>query len=183
MGEQKLLLPYHKSTIIQQVVENILASRINNVMVVLGADHEKIQKAIEHYPVAFCRNEHPENGMHSSVMCGIKALPDDADAALIYLGDQPEIGPSLTNTILEAYNGNLYGIVIPVHDHHRGHPLLVDLKYRTAMDKLDLENGLRSLMHQFPEDVLEVEVDKPEILIDINTRDEYSNATKPNRKE
>ena len=35
-------------------------------------------------------------------------------------------------------------------------------------------------MHLFPEDVLEVEVDEPGILVDIDTREDYSNATKQN---
>jgi CTP:molybdopterin cytidylyltransferase MocA len=52
------------------------------------------------------------------------------------------------------------------------------MKYRKEIQKLDLEEGLRSLMHLFPEDVLEVEVDHPGILVDIDTREDYSNATK-----
>ncbi len=178
MGTQKLLLPYSHGTMIETVIDNILGSKIDHVMVVLGADGEEIKKAIGKKPVKFCQNEHPEEGMLSSVMRGFEALPEDANAALIYLGDQPNIPPSISNTIIDAYNGDLMGIVIPVHDHRRGHPLLIDLKYRRDIFKLDLEKGLRSLMHLFPEDVLEVDVDEPGILVDIDTREDYSNATK-----
>lgn len=178
MGTQKLLLSYNDSTMIETVIDNVLNSKIDKVMVVLGADSEEIAKAIGNKPVEVSRNQQPEKGMLSSVMCGFKALPDSANAALVYLGDQPNIPPSITNTIIEAYNEDLYGIVIPVHNHRRGHPLLVDLKYRRDIFKLDLEKGLRSLMHLFPEDVLEVDVDEAGILLDIDTRDDYSNATK-----
>ena len=178
MGTQKLLLSYNDSTMIETVIDNVLNSKIDKVMVVLGADSEEITKTIGNKPVEVCRNQQPEKGMLSSVMCGFKALPDSANAALVYLGDQPNIPPSITNTIIEAYNEDLYGIVIPVHNHRRGHPLLVDLKYRRDIFKLDLEKGLRSLMHLFPEDVLEVDVDEAGILLDIDTREDYSNATK-----
>ena len=50
------------------------------------------------------------------------------------------------------------------------------MKYKREIEKLDLETGLRSLMHLFPEDVLEVEVNEPGILVDIDTREDYSNA-------
>jgi molybdenum cofactor cytidylyltransferase len=177
MGSQKLLLPYGQSTIIETVIDNVLNSSIDHVMVVLGANQEEIQDTLEHKPVQFCHNRKHEQGMLSSVICGIRALPPDAVTALIYLGDQPGIHPAVTNTVIETYSEELFGIVIPVHMHRRGHPLLVDMKYRKEIEKLDLEEGLRSLRHHFPEDVLEVEVDEPGILVDIDTREDYKNAT------
>ena len=181
MGSQKLLLPYHNSTMIETVIDNVLGSKIDKVMVVLGTDSKEITRTIGEKPVEFCINQHPEKGMLSSALCGFKAIPEEANAALVYLGDQPNIPPAITNTILEAYNKDIHGIVIPVHNHRRGHPLLVDLKYRRDLIKLDLEKGLRSLMHLFPEDVLEVEVYEPGILVDIDTKEDYSNATKQNK--
>ena len=177
MGSQKLLLPFGQNTIIGTVIDNVLNSDVDHVMVVLGANQEDIQDTLEHKPVQFCHNRKHEQGMLSSVICGIRALPPDAVTALIYLGDQPGIHPAVTNTVIEAYSEELFGIVIPVHMHRRGHPLLVDMKYRKEIEKLDLEAGLRSLRHHFPEDVLEVEVDEPGILVDIDTREDYKNAT------
>jgi len=177
MGTQKLLLPYKGSTMIESVVNNVLASKADRVMVVLGADREKVIRALEGRPVDFCHNAEHRQGMLSSVLCGFRALPEDANAALVFLGDQPEIPPHVTNAVIDAYNDDIKGIVIPVYNHRRGHPLLVDLKYRREIDKLDLEQGLRSLMHHFPQDVLEVEVDDPGILVDIDTEEDYTKAT------
>lgn len=176
MGSQKLLLPFARSTIIETVVDNVLNSSIDHVMVVLGANHSEVRDILESRPVHFCYNKEHENGMLSSVKCGIRALPADALTALIYLGDQPGIPPSVTNSVIEAYSEELYGIVIPVHMHRRGHPLLVDMKYRKEIEELDLEEGLRSLRHHFPEDVLEVEVDESGILVDIDTPEDYKKA-------
>lgn len=180
MGTQKLLLPFGDSTIIQTVIEHVLDSRIRNVMVVTGANNNEIMEIIGNLPVSFCHNDNYDQGMLSSVICGFKALPADANAALVYLGDQPGIPPDITNAILDAYDDSIHGIVIPVNKHRRGHPLLVDLKYRKEIEKLDLEKGLRSLMHHFPEDVLEVEVEDAGILVDIDTHEDYSNAIKQN---
>jgi len=177
MGSQKLLLPFGRSTIIETVIDNVLDSSIEHVMVVLGPKQEKIRDILGKRPVQFCHNKEHERGMLSSVICGIRALPPDALTVLIFLGDQPGIPPAVTNSVIEAYNEELFGIVIPVHTHRRGHPLLVDMKYRKEIEQLDLEQGLRSLRHHFPEDVLEVEVDEPGILVDIDTREDYKNAT------
>lgn len=177
MGSQKLLLPFGESTIIETVIDNVLNSSIDHVMVVLGPKQESIMQVIGKRPVEFCHNKEHEKGMLSSIICGIRALPADAVSALIFLGDQPGIPPAVTNSVIEAYNEELFGIVIPVHDHRRGHPLLVDMKYRKEVEKLDLEEGLRALRHHFPQDVLEVEVDEPGILVDIDTSEDYKNAT------
>jgi molybdenum cofactor cytidylyltransferase len=171
-------MPFGKGTIIETVVDQVLNSRISEVVVVLGADHEKVRQALGERPVKFCLNKEHEKGMFSSVICGLQSVPTDAGAALIYLGDQPGIPPAVTNAVIDAYNEELYGIVIPVHMHRRGHPLLLDLKYRKEIEKLDLEQGLRALRHHFPQDVLEVEVDEPGILVDIDTPEDYNKATK-----
>jgi molybdenum cofactor cytidylyltransferase len=176
MGSQKLLLPYGQSTIIETVIDNVLNSYIDHVMVVLGANQQEIQDILEQKSVQFCHNREHEKGMLSSVICGIRALPADAVTALIYLGDQPGIPPAVTNSVIDAYSEELFGIVIPVHNHRRGHPLLVDMKYRKEIEHLDLEEGLRALRHHFPQDVLEVEVDEPGILVDIDTREDYLKA-------
>jgi molybdenum cofactor cytidylyltransferase len=176
MGTQKLLLPFGKSTIIETVIQNALQSEIKDLVVVLGADHERIRAVIDPLPVEVCYNENHQSGMLSSVLCGFKSLPEDTGAALVFLGDQPGIPPDITNAVIGAYNESLHGIVIPVYNHRRGHPLLVDFKYKNDISKLDLEKGLRALMHLFPEDVLEVEVDEPGILMDIDTREDYNKA-------
>ncbi len=178
MGTQKLVLPMGSGTMIETVVDNVLNSSINHVLVVLGPDQNKIRDVLVGKPVEFCHNLNHDQGMLSSVICGFKALPEDAETTLIYLGDQPRITPEVTDAIIEAYNEELMGIVIPVYDNRRGHPLLVDMKYRRDVEKLDLEQGLRSLRHKFPDDVLEVEVNEPGILVDIDTKEDYSNATK-----
>ena len=177
MGSEKLLLPFGQNTLIGTVIDNVLNSSVENVMVVLGANQEKVRDAIGNLPVRFCYNKEHEKGMLSSIICGIRDLPQEAVAALIFLGDQPGIPPAVTNKVIDAYMEELVGIVIPVHNHRRGHPLLVDMKYRKEIEQLDLEEGLRSLRHHFPDDVLEVEVDEPGILVDIDTREDYKNAT------
>ncbi len=178
MGSQKMLLPFGNSTILETVIQNILLSSVDSILVVLGANQDEIHEVIQPMPVEVCINKNHLSGMLSSVVCGFNALPDDTGTALVFLGDQPGISPKVTDRVIEAYNQSLHGIVIPISNHRRGHPLLVDFKYKREIGRLDLEKGLRALMHHFPEDVLEVEVDDAGILMDIDTPEDYSNAKK-----
>ena len=118
--------------------------------------------------------------MFSSVICGLKSLPDDLEAVIIFQGDQPMIQPHTVNAIIAAYKESGKGIVIPVFSKKRGHPLLIDGKYRSEIEKLNPDEGLRSLASRFHNDVLEVNVESPEILRDIDTQEDYLNEINQN---
>lgn len=173
MKQQKLLLPFNGKTIIETVVENVARSVNSNIMVVLGSHHEQIQEQIVNYPVKFCVNENYMSGMLSSAICGFRALPFEAKAALIFLADQPQIPPQVTDLVIKAWIQSGKGIVMPTFNGRRGHPVLIETRYKAEIEHLDPEKGLRTLSEKFKDDVYEVECIIPEILRDIDTPEEY----------
>ncbi len=67
------------------------------------------------------------------------------------------------------------GIVVPTFRGKRGHPILIDRKYRKEIMTLDESEGLRVLALNHPGDVREIETDNPLILKDIDTAEDYRN--------
>jgi molybdenum cofactor cytidylyltransferase len=174
MGRQKLLLPFGEKTIIETVVGNAVQSKANGVLLVLGSDAERIAQKVKDLPVKASVNPNFRQGMLSSIQWGFEHLPEDTRAALVMLGDQPFIPGSVISKIIDAYNQTERGIVIPVYNKKRGHPILVDMKYRDEVEQLDPDIGLRALVHNHTEDILEVQVDTPGILRDIDTVEDYN---------
>jgi len=111
--------------------------------------------------------------MLSSVICGLNALPVKTGAFLVYLGDQPQIIGDVTFKVINAYKKSGKGIIIPIFNNKRGHPVLIDYKYKSEIQKLDPEKGLRQLMEKFSNDIYEIECGRPEILRDIDTPQDY----------
>ena len=181
MNRQKLLLPFNGKTIIETVVENVARSVSSNILVVLGSHREQIRKQIVNYNVKFCVNENYLDGMLSSVICGFRTLPEEAKAALIFLADQPQIPSPVTDLVIETWQKSGKGIVIPTFNGRRGHPVLIETRYKTEIEKLDPEKGLRVLAEKFKNDVYEVECNLPEILRDIDTPEDYENEINKNR--
>lgn len=173
MKTPKLLLPFMGKTIIEKVIENVLSSNVDKVIVVIGARKEAIIKVISGLKVTFCYNENYKEGMLSSVKCGFRSLPESVDAAIVFQGDQPMIPCLLVNEVINSYRKSEKGIVIPVFKSKRGHPVLINLKYRAEIEELDDNEGLRALAEKFHKDVLEVEVNSPQILIDVDTPEDY----------
>lgn len=175
MGSPKMLLPYNRMTVIEQVISNILTAGVGDTLVVLGSRREEIVSVIAKYPVMHCYNDNYQSGMLSSVQCGIASLPDQCRAALIMPGDQPMIGPREISKVIMAWKASGKGIVMPVYNGRRGHPLIVDIKYRDEILTLPGKEGLRALAEHHPDDVLEAETDDPSVLRDIDTREDYLN--------
>jgi molybdenum cofactor cytidylyltransferase len=176
MGEPKLLLPFRGRTIIEDVVETVVRSPVDRTLVVLGANADRIERLLGGYPVERAINPEYEAGMLSSVRCGIRHLPPDARAALVFLGDQPGISAAAISAVLNAYRRTGKGLVLPAHGGAGGHPLLVDMKYREAIEGLDPGAGLKGLLVLHPGDVVRIEVGEGEIPPDIDTPDDYRRA-------
>jgi len=173
MKKQKLLLPFRGKTIIKTVVSTVCEVLYRNIVVVLGANRNEISKEISNFQTKLVYNQGYWDGMLSSVLCGINALPDKTDAFLVYLGDQPQIPGDVTFKVINAYKDSGKGIVIPVFNTKRGHPVLIDFKYKTEIQNLDPDKGLRQLLEKFNNDVYEIECGRPEILRDIDTPQDY----------
>jgi molybdenum cofactor cytidylyltransferase len=174
MGQPKLLMPFGERTIIDVVIREAIRSELNHLIVVVGSDKDKIERQIQDYPLTVTENPEYHRGMLSSVQCGLRALPDNSDAAMILLGDQPMIPASVINQVIHAYHQSDKGIVIAVHNGKRGHPILFEMKYRHEVLQLSKDHSLHDLTRNHSDDILEVEVDTPDILRDIDTIDDYN---------
>jgi len=173
MGKPKLLLPYGEKTIIETIVATIVSSKVEQTLVILGSGREKTEEKIKNYPVKIVYNRDFRSGMLSSVQCGFKSLPEETRAVLVVLGDQPKISTTVINKLIDAYKSSGKGIVLPVYNKERGHPVLIDVKYGEEVENLSPEVGLRGTVYNHPEDILEVEVETPSIFQDIDDESDY----------
>ena len=139
----------------------------------MGSEEEAIIERDRKLGVKYCYNDNYKDGMLSSVKCGFASMPSDFKAVLVFQGDQPLISPDAINSVIDAYLSSGKGLVIPVYKDRRGHPLLIDAKYRHEIEKLSPDEGLRSLAYKFSDDVLEVDTDESGILRDFDTYEEY----------
>jgi molybdenum cofactor cytidylyltransferase len=175
MGESKQLLPFGNKTMIETVIDHIMHSEVDEILVVLGSNRENIECVLKDMPVRSVHNPRFKEGMLSSIQKGFVSLPKEAEAVLVFLGDQPMIPSSSVDQIIRAYRSSAKGIVLPVYQQRRGHPILIDVTYRQEVANLNPEIGLRELIHNHPEDILEVDLDSPSILEDIDTPEDYKN--------
>jgi molybdenum cofactor cytidylyltransferase len=94
------------------------------------------------------------------------------------LGDQPFLPAPVVDAVVGAFRESGRGIVVPAFRGRRGHPVLVDIKYRDEVLGLDPADGLRQLLRAHPEDILEADVGDANILRDLDLPEDYAELKK-----
>ena len=174
MGRLKQLMPLGSSTMVEQALDNLLASRVSEVIVVLGHKAEEVKKKIADRPVKITLNPVYSQGMGTSIAAGLDLVGSQAGAVLLALADQPFVDSQTIDRLVEEFQAHEKGIVIPTYQGSRGHPIIFSMKYKAQLSGLTSDIGGREIIKEHPTDILEVAVDCEGIIIDIDTQTQGS---------
>ena len=169
-GPNKLLEEINGKPLVRIVAEQALASRAKPVIVVTGHQHERVERALAGLPVTFVHNPDFADGLSTSLKVGIKAVPAEADGAIVTLGDMPQVGPKLIDRLIAAFDperGAL--VVIPTIDGKRGNPVLWARRFFPDLLAVEGDIGARHLIGGYAEAVVEVPVEDAGALTDVDT--------------
>ena len=176
-GQNKLLLPFHNTTLLAQVVTTLCDSEADEVVVVLGHEAEQMRGALPDRPFRIVENPDFAQGMTTSIRAGVRAASPQSEGFMICLSDLPFVEPSDYNHLLNAFRKartqDSQAIVRPVHGGRPGNPVLFSSEYRDLLLAHEKLEGCRGLIKQHPEHVREVEMGTDHILRDIDTPEQY----------
>jgi len=176
MGKPKQLMPFGESTILEQAVDNYLASEVSEVIVVIGHKAEEVGKTLAAKQVKVVMNPDYEQGMSTSIIAGLKMIDSKTEAVMLALGDQPLIDSRTINKVIDEFNKHDKGIAVPTYKGKRGHPVIFDMKYKGELLKIRGDIGGREIIRKHPDAVLEVAVQSEGVCIDIDTANSYSSG-------
>lgn len=102
MGSPKQLLPMADGKpLLEVVVGHANQSKLDQVVVVLGAAADDIRPHVDLGRATVLFNPDHASGMASSLRAGLSSLGDDVDRVVVMLGDQPDVDSSRLNELLE----------------------------------------------------------------------------------
>ena len=177
MGQPKMLLPWGDLTVIEHVVVTFLNAGVEEIVVITGGAREQVEKAIVQYPVKGIYNKNYADGeMLSSLQCGLRAMSHQAQAALIGLGDQPQVQERSVRSVCEAYQEKKPRLVVPSFQMRRGHPWLVARPLWDELLQMKSPASPRDFLNRHASEIHYVETDTPSILADLDTPDDYQKS-------
>jgi molybdenum cofactor cytidylyltransferase len=175
MGETKQLLPWRGKTVLEHVLDTLLSSSVDEVVLVLGHEAERVLEKVAIREIKVVFNPDYQKGMSTSLRRGFMAMNKDAEGFLVVLADQPAVTPEIIDRLIDSFRRVRPGknIVAPSFRGRRGHPVLFGRKYREEFGGLTGEVGGREILARHPEDILALEVDTDAVLIDLDTPEDY----------
>ncbi len=178
MGQAKMLLPWHGSTVLGQVISCFATAGLDEILVVTGAERERVTALVDQlaqaYPVRAIHNPAFEAGeMLSSIQCGLAQLSSGVQAALIGLGDQPQMEIATVQGLLAAEAAGAAPIIVPSYRMRRGHPWLVRRELWAEIAALRSPQTARDFLNDHPNEIEYFRVDTPTVHQDLDTPEEY----------
>ncbi len=165
-GENKLLADLHGQPLLAHTLDAIGAAGLPALVVVGNMAAE--MRAVVGDRAAIVEAPDFTEGLSRSLRAGISAAPADWRAAIICLGDMPQVTPAVL-TALAAAAREPQAIVVPTVDGKRGNPVLWPRAHFPRLAALEGDVGGKALLAELADHVTEVEVGTDAILADIDT--------------
>ena len=179
MGCNKLLADIGGVTLLRRTVEAAAMSSLSPLIAVTGNDQQGTEATLKGLDVQFVHNPDYADGLSTSLRTGLTALPDHVDAALVLLGDMPEIPTSLIERMIAAFAAtDGHAICVATASGKRGNPVLWARRYFSEMEKVTGDTGAKHLIAAHEDSVLEIDageyalrdIDTPEALTALRAR-------------
>ena len=173
-ARNKLLEPVGGEPMIRRVAAAVRSAAIRRLVVVTGHQAGRVRDALAGLDCAFADNPDYPSGMGSSVAAGARAAfetPDPPDAAIVCLGDMPDIAPAMLDALIANYDPQAgRTIVAAASGGQRGHPVLWDRRFADDLASLGGDTGGRDILQEHAGQVVTVEMDDDAVLDATSTR-------------
>ena len=190
MGQLKALLPWQGRSLLEHQVSCLLEGGADRVVVVLGHRADELRPLLEgREGVSWTLNADYLQGKTTSIKAGLSALPSSfplegegqggsegvRDILLLNV-DQPRSATDVAR-ILDAHRSGNYAVTVPEYQGKGGHPIVLSATLLPELREIDEESqGIKAVVRRRPEAVQRISLDNPEILLDLNTPEQYRAA-------
>lgn len=173
MGQPKALLKIGEHTFLDHIAASLANSKLELVYVVLGDHAERVEPTLPKTVHAIHNSNYREGQLSSLKVAIEKAQYENCDGALVTLVDHPLVSPQVVERLIENFYLSRKRLIIPTHQGKRGHPILYSREVFPEILSAPANVGANSIRQANLEHTLEVEVDEPGVLIDIDTPQDY----------
>lgn len=181
MGQLKQLLPYRDSTMLDAVLEAVMESSVDGLIIVANqsvADH--LAGRLPSEGCTMVLNENPDSAMLESVQMGLRTLlnslkPAPDDGVMVLLADQPQITGGVITSCAEAFRlpKKPPGILIATYKGRRAHPTIFRVDVLNEVTDWPPERRLNELAVLHPDLARELPITTVPLPIDVDTPDDY----------
>jgi molybdenum cofactor cytidylyltransferase len=174
MGTPKALLALDGETFLDRLIRLFSEVAVTPI-VVLGHQAAQIQSGIRRgAQAAFVVNPDPERGMLSSLQCGLRAVPQTAEAVMFTPVDHPNLERSTLEKLIGHFNAQHASAIVPAFHGEHGHPVLIARPLVAELLALPATAQASDVIHRYRSETDYISVDDPAVITDIDDRTAYA---------
>jgi molybdenum cofactor cytidylyltransferase len=176
LGSAKQLVRARGQVLLDKILDEALASRLDRIVLVLGHQAAEISAALKvrenHDRLHILVNPAYRDGMSTSLRIGAGSVQNRFSAIMVLLGDQPFVRAYLINLLIDLFRSSEKDICVPVCRGRGGPPVIIGRRFYSAVMSTTGDIGARDILKSNPESILDVEIPDPKIFFDVDTRDD-----------
>ena len=178
MGQLKALLPWRGQPLLRHQVSALREGGVDRVVVVLGHRAEELVPLLDGIEGAnWALNSDYLQGKTTSIKAGLSAIDRNVVGEILLLNvDQPRSAADIA-CILDTHRAGDAAVTIPTCGGKGGHPIVLSAALLDELLAIDEETlGVKAVVQRRPESVNRFPLENPEILLDLNTPEQYRQA-------
>lgn len=176
MGRPKALLPFDAAgtTFMGHLASALRAGGVDEVVAVGRAGDGALRREAAKCAVRYATNTAADEGQLSSVLAGLAAVEErGASAMLLIPVDVPRISGATVSRVIAAWRASHAPVVRAAWQGRHGHPVLFAREVFADLHRADPDVGARAVVRALGERVVNVEVEDPGVVEDIDTPEDY----------
>lgn len=173
MGRFKPLLPLGGKRALERTVDTFADAGIREILVIVGHRAGELRQALASSPVRCIENSDYPQGMFTSVLAGIRALPEACSGFFVHPADIPLVRPQTVSRLAAAFRQADPPVLYPTFLAERGHPPLIRADLAPTILRWRSKGGLRPFLEQYEADSLEIPVADEAIVMDMDTAEDF----------
>ena len=171
MGENKLLLTYKGKTFVQHTIE--IVGKCDFYSRIIVARDENILRLAQDLSFKAIKNQYATRGQSESIKLGLNNSPV-SDGYMFFTADQPLLDVETIKLLVDAFEKNKNCITIPKFRDRRGSPVIFPAKFLKELKELQGDTGGKQVINNHRDAIMFVEVNREEVLVDVDTWEEYN---------
>lgn len=176
MGRPKMVLPWEDTTVLGKVLATYRAAGLDEILVVTGGARRQVEALLGPGVRAVYNPRFAEGDMLGSLQAGLRTLASTTEAALVGLGDQPQLEQASISRLLEAFAATGAPLIVPSYEMRRGHPWLVARIFWDEILAMRAPDSPREFLNRHAGEIHYVRVETPGVVQDLDTPDEYERS-------
>lgn len=175
----KLTLPFRGSSIVEESLKNMIASSLDQVIVLLGHEPSTMTDILSQYEsdsIRLVLNPDYQSGRASSIRCAMEHLDQETEAALFMVADKPGIPSALICKAIRKFKEDHPSLLCVRTPQGRGHPIIFGRELFDDLLELEGDHVGQELIDKYQDERLWLDDDREQV--NVNTKNDYDRLIK-----